>query len=298
VYSNFNRIVRFDRTTGQRETVNLGPEGQTSNEESFLADVSHDGRYVLFFSQADNLVPPDTFMTWDAFVRDLTLNVTQLVSVDDAEQQFAFIGNNIAPRMSGNGRFVSFTAQTRTLTGLSHDWVFIRDRATGTTRLAGADGQGNVANAASFTPAPISDGGEFVSFASEATNLSAGDTDSYPDAYRHELLVVAEAGLLKLEPSSLAFGAQAVGTTSGSRIVTIRNSGTVALQFGWIGLTGTDASQFARVRHCPALLGTGATCTVEVSFNPTSVGNKSARLVVSIKGGTLRRSVALSGTGQ
>ena len=65
-------------------------------------------------------------------------------------------------------------------------------------------------------------------------------------------------------------------------------------------LSGTDAAQFTIVAAsttCVGTLAAGAPCRVVVSFNPTTVGLKSASLGVSATPGGTTLSVALSGTG-
>jgi hypothetical protein len=46
--------------------------------------MSPDGRYVLFSSDADNLVADDTNRTSDVFVRDIQNNITTRVNVDNS----------------------------------------------------------------------------------------------------------------------------------------------------------------------------------------------------------------------
>ena len=51
------------------------------NDDSFPAGVSTNGRYALFESRASDLVPGDTNMAPDIFVRDLVNGSTLWVSV-------------------------------------------------------------------------------------------------------------------------------------------------------------------------------------------------------------------------
>jgi hypothetical protein len=58
-----------------------GTQGNGVSSASYLS-VSIDGRYVLFYSQATNLVPGDTNGHWDIFVRD-RLGGTTFTSICD-----------------------------------------------------------------------------------------------------------------------------------------------------------------------------------------------------------------------
>jgi len=189
-YSNYDRLLVHDRSTNKNDLVNVNAAGQRANDHCYLTDLSADGRFVLFVTRASNLVPGDTNGTYDVFIRDRTLRRTERVSVTNDEKQFSLRGSETTPRMSADGRYVTFTAMTRSVPGTAVDDVFRRDRAKGTTWLATANSNGVLANNTSFSPV-ISDDGRFVAFASAATNLSSADGDAYPDAYSHQFSVSA-----------------------------------------------------------------------------------------------------------
>ncbi|GAA1601719.1 ThuA domain-containing protein [Catellatospora bangladeshensis] len=98
---------------------------------------------------------------------------------------------------------------------------------------------------------------------------------------------------LSANPTSLAFGNQNVGTASGGRTVTVTNTGTAAASISSI----TAASQFGQTNNCGASLAAGASCTVTVTFTPTSAGAKSGNLTVNSNATNPALSVGLTGTG-
>jgi Tol biopolymer transport system component len=55
---------------GTAERVSVSATGAQGNESSRSPSMSADGRSVVFYSEACNLVPGDTNGTHDAFVRD------------------------------------------------------------------------------------------------------------------------------------------------------------------------------------------------------------------------------------
>ncbi|MBZ5589683.1 MAG: choice-of-anchor D domain-containing protein [Acidobacteriia bacterium] len=101
-----------------------------------------------------------------------------------------------------------------------------------------------------------------------------------------------------LSSTSLAFGNQARNTTSAPQVVTVTNTGTVAaLGITSITLSGSNAGQFARTTTCGATLAAGATCTISVTFTPTSVGAKSAQVNFTVRAPATSQVITLSGTG-
>lgn len=99
-----------------------------------------------------------------------------------------------------------------------------------------------------------------------------------------------------MQPRTLTLGPVRVGATSTPQTVTVTNTGSTDLPTAWVGLAGTDATQFARVRNCAAVLTAGQQCTATVTFTPDTAGTHEARLVVC--SGTTRKSTAVSGAGQ
>jgi probable HAF family extracellular repeat protein len=102
--------------------------------------------------------------------------------------------------------------------------------------------------------------------------------------------------VLTLSPRSLAFGNQAVKTTSAAKSVTVTNTSQKAVAIASIAMTGTPAGQFAQTNNCGKSLAGHAICMIKVTFKPTSKGAKSATLSVNGGGGGLRV-VNLTGSG-
>jgi hypothetical protein len=100
-----------------------------------------------------------------------------------------------------------------------------------------------------------------------------------------------------LSTSSLAFGNQPLNLASSAKTITLRSTGVVALPITSIRLGGTNPLQFAQTNNCGTSVAAGASCTITVSFKPTSTGSKVATLKVAAGGGAGTKSVTLSGTG-
>jgi Ca2+-binding RTX toxin-like protein len=155
----------------------------------FGPSISADGRYVVFESSADNLVPEDTNGQYDVFVEDRVTGETTLVSVASDGTQGNQGSDNSS--ISADGRYVAFESDADNLvpedTNNTKD-VFVHDRVTGeTTRISVAtDGtQGNQYPYSDYR-ASISGDGRYVAFKSDADNLVPGDTNSAEDVFVHD----------------------------------------------------------------------------------------------------------------
>ncbi len=167
--------------------VSVATGGLQANDESFLADISADGRYVVFVSGADNLVVNDTNETNDIFVHDRQRGITERVSVaNDGGEADSF---STAPVISADGRFVVFTSGANNLVEsdtFSGGDIFLRDRVNGRTTLISVNSAGLQSNGNSYGPA-ISPDGNYIAFVSTATNLDERITSSvHGQIYLHK----------------------------------------------------------------------------------------------------------------
>jgi sugar lactone lactonase YvrE len=108
--------------------------------------------------------------------------------------------------------------------------------------------------------------------------------------------VNVDAPTAEISPSSQAFGEQAAGTRSEPRTFVLRNAGSFALTVSGFSISGANAGEFAQTNNCAATLAPQASCSIAVSFAPTSAGAKSAtlRVAADVQSGAL--TVALSGS--
>jgi len=169
----FNIFVH-DRLTGTTEIASVSSSGRQGDGLSSFPDLSTDGRFVAFDSDAANLVRGDRNGITDVFRHDRQTGETILVSVTSAEQQGA--ASSHAPAISGDGRFIVFHANSAldpTDTNTNTD-VYLRDVQAGTTTLVSAGFDGSAGNGTSFIQ-DISSDGRLVAFVSDATNLIPGD---------------------------------------------------------------------------------------------------------------------------
>ncbi len=157
-------VFVHDTQTGETARVSVDSMGNESNRGSSLPDLSADGRFVAFTSEATNLVRGDTNETNDVFVHDRETGETTRVSVDSMGNQadnFDF-SNSIfsspfsftsSQSISADGRFVTFQSNASDLvqgdTNGASD-VFVHDRETGETTRVSVDSMGDQVSADSF----------------------------------------------------------------------------------------------------------------------------------------------------
>jgi hypothetical protein len=101
-----------------------------------------------------------------------------------------------------------------------------------------------------------------------------------------------------LNSTSLSFGNQTVGTTSGGKSVQLKNTGNVTLTISSIAISGTNATDFAQTNNCPGSLAPGGQCNISVKFSPTAAGTRTASLNVSDNANNSPQVVSLTGAGQ
>jgi Tol biopolymer transport system component len=179
--------------TEATQRVSISSAGVEGNQDSFGVAVSTGGSFVAFSSRATNLVLGDTNGAMDVFVRDVAAGTTERVSISSGGVQGN--GDSFEPRISSDGRFVSFASRAFNLVGEDHNGqadVFVHDRATGETVLVSANRYGTQGNGASLDP-DLSADGRFVAFESAATNLVKNDANGQDDIFVKNLSTGAVA---------------------------------------------------------------------------------------------------------
>jgi Tol biopolymer transport system component len=174
--------------------VSISTSGAQGNGYSWAVGISAYGRFVVFNSDATNLVPGDTNTQSDVFVRDRRSGETTRVSVTSsgaqADQSPNEFGGSRAGGISANGRYVAFGSDATNL--VPHDTnragdVFVHDSVTGKTQRVSVSSSGRQANRPAVAGIPaISADGRYVAFMSTASNLVRGDTNRKWDVFVHD----------------------------------------------------------------------------------------------------------------
>ena len=176
-------VFLHDRKTGVTELVSVASSGGQGDGASSNASVTGDGRYVVFQSEASNLVPDDTNGATDVFVRDREQGLTTRVSLSSTGVQAT--APSMAPDVSQDGRLVAFTSKAGDLVAgddNGHWDVFLHDRLTSETSLVSKGQLGEPADQGSWHPSIAADG-SCVAYFSLATNLVPGDLNGERDVF-------------------------------------------------------------------------------------------------------------------
>jgi len=102
---------------------------------------------------------------------------------------------------------------------------------------------------------------------------------------------------ISFSPASLSFASTTVGVASAAQTVTVKNTGSASLSLTSINVTGTNSGSFTDTTTCTSSLAVNATCTIAVTFKPTTAGSLSASITVGDNVTGSPQTIALSGTG-
>jgi Tol biopolymer transport system component len=200
-----------DRATGVTEIESVDSAGRMAialpdlnnpaerSGGSFEPDITPNGRWVAFTSNALNLVPGDRNLKFDVFVRDRTTK--QVVRVSVATGGTEANGDSTDPVISADGRYVFFESDaTNLVPGDTNGFtdVFMHDRVTGKTTRISTSAQGAQADNMSYDPS-ISADARYVAYTTEATTIVAGTIG--------QTVVVRDMKTGRTEIASVASGA-------------------------------------------------------------------------------------------
>lgn len=181
-----------DRQTGTTELISVSSRELQQDEAvakgfSQVADISLTGRYVVFDSDASNLVRGDFNRDTDVFLRDRRRGRTERVSVST----YGVEGDNDSfyPSISADGRHVVFNSFAENLVrgDARGEDVFSRDLELDATTLVSVTARGRRRGPERVRqllqrPA-ISQDGDVIGFTSTADNLVAGDSNGLEDTF-------------------------------------------------------------------------------------------------------------------
>jgi hypothetical protein len=171
-------VYLFRAATQTIEKLSIGNNNAHGNGTSVRPRISGDGKYVVFYSEADNLEFGDTNDAPDLFRIDLSTLTVQRVSVGTGG---SLANEGALPEfdVSSDGRYTVFAStSTNLVPGDTNDAqdIFLYDAEENITRLISRSNTGDRANGPSYDPT-ISADGRLIGFRTAATNLLPGDTN-------------------------------------------------------------------------------------------------------------------------
>jgi len=187
----FMDVFVRDRDTDETRRVSVTQAGSQTDEKSTACAISTDGRWVVFQSEASNIINGSEFGWPGIYLADTTAPTPSIRAVSISQTDGPPNERSIRLSMSPDARYVAFRSLASNLVSddtNGFDDVFLRDTvAEVTTRVSVADetdaeGNGNATGSTAVTP-----DGRYVVFASAATNLVDGDTNGKGDVFIRDL---------------------------------------------------------------------------------------------------------------
>jgi Tol biopolymer transport system component len=168
--------------------VSVGPAGLEANASSVEPSLSGDGRLVAFSTFASNLTTGVTgTLSANVVLRNIVAGTNTLVSADSGG--VARGGSN--PMLSESGTRLAFYSFSSQLVAgdVNNLWdIFVFDSGTGlNTRVsltsAGGERDQGTESASRVVAPAMSGNGQFVAYATTATNVVPGDTNGLQDIF-------------------------------------------------------------------------------------------------------------------
>jgi hypothetical protein len=207
----YTDVFLRDRQTDEIVLLTRGLDG-AANGQSGVPQISGNGRFVAYESQASNLVAGDTNDAGDVFVYDTVAGTTRLVSA--ARSGGSAAGWSSEPSISATGRFVAFQSGAWNLHASLNTFgiqVFVRDLVTNTVSVVSVESFGVPGSYGASFGSSISADGRLVAFASLSSTLDPADGNSEADIFVHN----RDEGTTRLV--SLPRGAAQTGEQSNGR---------------------------------------------------------------------------------
>lgn len=158
---------------------------------------------------------------------------------------------------------------------------------TATITDPGAGNSGMVALQAASNAAVVSN---------QTITVTASGTGLSPVSATFNLTVTTPPSV-SLSANSLTFSSQPINTTSAAQSTILTNGGGFVLVITSFAITGNNAGEFVQTNNCGSSVAASASCTITVTFTPTSFGNKAATLTITDSAAGSPHTISLTGTG-
>jgi len=191
----------------------------SSTDLGLSSQISADGRYTVFSSEAGNLVPGqiDTNANGDVFLHDRVAGTTVLVSHRNGSAVTAGNSRSFHPAISDDGRYIAFLSLADDLIAgqdlNGNTDAFLYDRMTGTVTLVShSAASATTAGDGRAQDVAISADGNTIAFAGDSTNLVSGQVSPDNGSSLQVFLYDRAAGTLSLashasgSPTTAGFG--------------------------------------------------------------------------------------------
>jgi len=223
--------------------------------------------------------------------------VTLTDNASPATQTVSLTGTGTAPLVSLSPTSLTFPAQ-QVGTSSSAQSVTLNNTGSATLSITSITVSGDFSqtNTCGSSVAAGASCTLSVTFTPTATGTRTGAVtitdNASPATQTVSLTGTGTAPLVSLSPTSLTFPAQQVGSSS-AQSVTLSNTGSATLSITSITVSG----DFSQTNTCGSSVAAGASCTLSVTFKPTTTGTRTGAVTITDNASPATQTVSLTGTG-
>jgi len=285
--------------TSASQTITLTNQG---NASLTISGVQISGDYAQTNNCSGTLTPQSSCTINVTFTPTATGTRTGTVTINDSAagspQLISLTGSGLDPMVSLSSSALTFAgtlvgvtsaAQAVTLTNQGNASLTISS-----VQISGDYGQ---TNNCPGTLTPLSSCTINIAFTPTATgNRSGSVTINDNAAGSPHLISLSGTGLqplVSLSSSALGFPNTPVGVTSAAQAVTLTNQGNASLTISGVRISG----DYAQTNNCAGTLASQSSCTINVTFTPTSTGNRTGTVTINDSAAGSPQAIALSGSG-
>ena len=284
--------------------VILNPAGSALNYSTYLGGSGSEYGSATAMIAIDSQTPPNMYLTGYGNSPDFPVTTgayqTKLGGTNDGFvvkiAPSPNVGLSPAINFGNQNDGTTSAPQTITVTNTGNSSLLVSSVALSGTN-ASDFAQTNTCTTASVAPqATCTISVTFSPKISGTENATVTITDNAPNSPQTTTLTgvgVGSGPAVTLSPTSLTFPTQLVGTKSAAQTVTLTNTGNATLSITSIAHTG----DFSDTTTCGTTVVAGASCTITVTFTPTTVNARTGTLSVTDNAPASPQVVSLSGTG-
>lgn len=282
----------------------LNPAGSALNYSTYIGGSGNEYGSATAMIAIDGQTPPNIYVT--GYSNSTNFPVTQSAyQTKLAGQNDGFVAKfapspnvGLSPALNfGNQNDGTTSApQTITVTNTGTTNLNISSVAISGTNRNDFSQTNNCTTAAIVPQSTCAINVTFSPTISGTENATVTLTDDAPDSPESTSLTgigVGSGPAVTISPTSLTFATQLVNTTSPAQSVTLTNVGNGSLSITSI----IAAGNFAQTNNCGTTVAAGASCTISVTFTPTTVNTRTGSVTVTDNAPGSPQVVSLTGTG-
>ena len=186
-------VFVWSAATNTIKKVSKGAGGQEANADSFEPSLSGDGSLIAFTSNASNISATEKGVSNNnVFLYDVQKDNSTMISIDPISRKG---GGGSKPSISHDGNRIAFYSHTSTLVANDNNglWdIFLWEKNNPILKRISLTADGKERNqgteSANRIVAPaISGNGQYIAFATTATNMIPGDVNNFQDVFVYDI---------------------------------------------------------------------------------------------------------------